>query len=110
MKKISGNSFIIKKEGEIYLDNLQLNEIVKRFKTPLLIFLESRIRENIRTFKDVFNLEFSNFQCYYSFKANYLYELCNIVLSEGVGAEVVGLPELKLALKLGFPSNKILVG
>jgi diaminopimelate decarboxylase len=110
MKNISGNSFIIKKEGEIYLDNLQLNEIIKRFKTPLLIFLENRIRENIRTFKDVFNLEFSNFQCYYSFKANYLYELCNIVLSEGVGAEVVGLPELKLALKLGFPSNKILVG
>ena len=110
MKKISGNSFIIKKKGEIYLDNLQLNEIVKRFKTPLLIFLENRIRENIRTFKDVFNSEFGNFQCYYSFKANYLYELCNIVLSEGVGAEVVGLPELKLALKLGFPSNKILVG
>jgi diaminopimelate decarboxylase len=110
MKKISGNSFIIKKKGEIYLDNLQLNEIVKRFKTPLLIFLENRIRENIRTFKDVFNSEFGNFQCYYSFKANYLYELCKIVLSEGVGAEVVGLPELKLALKLGFPSNKILVG
>ncbi|MFX0008577.1 MAG: alanine racemase, partial [Candidatus Hermodarchaeota archaeon] len=110
MKNISGNSFIIKKEGKIYLDNLQLNEIVKRFKTPLLIFLENRIRENIRTFKEVFNLEFGNFQCYYSFKANYLYDLCKIVLSEGVGAEVIGLPELKLALKLGFPSNKILVG
>jgi len=110
MKNISGNSFLIKKEGKIYLDDIQLDEIVEKFKTPLLIFLENRIRENIKTFNDVFNSVFGNFQCYYSFKANYLSELCKIVLSEGVGAEVIGLPELKLALKLGFPANKILVG
>ncbi|MFW9820473.1 MAG: diaminopimelate decarboxylase family protein [Candidatus Thorarchaeota archaeon] len=110
MKNISGNSFIIKKDGEVYLDEIDLKEIIKRFKTPLLVFLENRIRDNIKTFKKVFNSIFDNFQCYYSFKANFLSKLCKIILSEGVGAEVVGVPELKLALKLGFPSNKILVG
>ncbi|NVM37835.1 MAG: alanine racemase, partial [Candidatus Lokiarchaeota archaeon] len=49
-------------------------------------------------------------QCFYSFKANFLPEICKIVLSEGIGAEIIGLPELKLALKLGFPTNKIIVG
>jgi len=110
MRTISGNPYLIKEEGNIYLDDILLNEIVKRFKTPLLIFLENRIRDNIKTFNDVFNLEFDNFHCYYSFKANFLSEICKIVLSEGIGAEIIGLPELKLALKLGFPSDKIIVG
>jgi len=110
MRTISGNPYLIKEEGNIYLDDIPLNEIVKRFKTPLLIFLENRIRDNIKTFNNVFNLEFDNFHCYYSFKANFLSEICKIVLSEGIGAEIIGLPELKLALKLGFPSDKIIVG
>jgi diaminopimelate decarboxylase len=110
MKTISGNPYLIEKEGNIYLDNILLNDIIERFKTPLLIFLENRIKENIRTFTDVFNSEFDNFHCYYSFKANFLSEICKIVLSEKIGAEIVGLPELKLALKLGFPADKIIVG
>ncbi len=110
MKNISGNPIITKKEGKIYLDDIHLNDIVKRFKTPILIFLENRIRGNIKTFNNIFNSVFDDFQCYYSFKANYLSEICKIALSEGIGAEIVGLPELKLALKLGFPTNKILVG
>jgi len=110
MRTISGYPYLIKEEGNIYLDDIPLNEIVKRFKTPLLIFLEDRIRDNIKTFNNVFNLEFDNFHCYYSFKANFLSEICKIVLSEGIGAEIIGLPELKLALKLGFPSDKIIVG
>jgi diaminopimelate decarboxylase len=110
MKNISGNPFIIKKDGNIYLEDISLNEIVKRYKTPILIFLENRIRGNMKTFNNIFNSVFDDFRCYYSFKANYLSEICKIALSEGIGAEIVGLPELKLALKLGFPTNKILVG
>ncbi|MFW9900805.1 MAG: diaminopimelate decarboxylase family protein [Candidatus Thorarchaeota archaeon] len=110
MKKISGNPLIKKENDRVFLDSIPLNEIIKKFKTPVLIFLEKRIRNNIETFYNVFNSEFRNFQCFYSFKANFLPEICKIVLSEGIGAEIVGLPELKLALKLGFPCDKIIVG
>ncbi len=110
MKNISGNPFLHKESGNIFIDKLRLNEIIKRFKTPLLIFLENRIRDNIKTFNKVFRSEFENFHCFYSFKANFLSEICKIVLSEGIGAEIIGLPELNLALKIGFPSNKIIVG
>ena len=110
MKNISGNPFLQKESGKIFIDKLPLDEILNRFKTPLLIFLENRIRDNIKTFVDVFRSEFENFQCYYSFKSNFLPEICKIVLSEGIGAEIIGLPELNLALKLGFPSDKIIVG
>ncbi|MFX1569804.1 MAG: diaminopimelate decarboxylase family protein [Promethearchaeota archaeon] len=110
MKNISGNPFIKKDIDNIFLDSVTLNEIIKQFKTPVLVFLEKRIRNNIKRFYDVFNSEFRNFQCFYSFKANFLPEICKIVLSEGIGAEIVGLPELKLALKLGFPCDKIIIG
>ncbi|MCK4379629.1 MAG: hypothetical protein KAW51_00715 [Candidatus Lokiarchaeota archaeon] len=110
MKNISGNPFLQKESGKIFIEKVCLDEIFNRFKTPLLIFLENKIRTNIKTFDNVFRSEFENFQCFYSFKANFLPEICKIVLSEGIGAEVIGLPELKLALKLGFPTNKIIVG
>ena len=110
LKKISGNPYLNKKEGALLIDNVLLNEILKTYSTPLMIFLENRVRNNINTFRKVFKSIFNNFQCFYSFKANFLPEICNIVQSEGLGAELIGLPELKLALKLEFPPNKIIVG
>jgi len=110
LKKISGNPYLNKKEGELLIDNILLNEILKTYTTPLMIFLENRVRNNINSFRKVFKSVFNNFQCFYSFKANFLPEICNIVQSEGLGAELIGLPELKLALKLKFPPNKIIVG
>ncbi len=110
LKKISGNPYLNKKEGELLIDGILLNEILKTYATPLIIFLENRVRNNINTFNKVFKSVFNNFQCFYSFKANFLPEICNIIQSEGLGAELIGLPELKLALKLQFPPDKIIVG
>ncbi len=110
MKKISGNPFLKKEGGKILIDLIYLEDIIKKFKTPFLIFLENRIRDNIKSFIDVISSEFNDFECYYSFKANFLPDICNIICSERIGANVVGLPELKLALKIGFPPNKILAG
>ena len=110
LKKISGNPYLNKKEGELLIDSILLKEVLKTYTTPLIIFLENRVRNNINTFNKVFKAVFNNFQCFYSFKANFLPEICNIVQSEGLGAELIGLPELKLALKLQFPPDKIIVG
>jgi diaminopimelate decarboxylase len=110
MKKISGNPYLLRTNKKILIDSIPLNDLIEEYKTPLLIFLEERIRDNIKSFFNFFNEEFENFQCFYSLKANYLTEVCKIVCSEGIGAKAVGWPELKLALKLGFSPNKIIVG
>ena len=99
-----------KKDGDVLIDKISHHEILKTNTTPLIIFLENRIRNNITTFLKVFNSVFDNVQCFYSFKANFLPEICSIVQSEGLGAELIGLPELKLALRLKFPPSKIIVG
>ncbi len=110
LKRISGNPYLKKKEGALLIDEVLLNEILKTYTTPVIIFLENRVRNNINTFLKVFKSVFNNFQCLYSFKANFLPEICHLVQSEGLGAELIGLPELKLALKLQFPPDKIIVG
>ncbi|MFX0083786.1 MAG: diaminopimelate decarboxylase family protein [Candidatus Hodarchaeota archaeon] len=110
MNNISGNPYIIKKNREVHIDSLPLNKILEKYETPLLIFIEKRIRENINSFVNTFREEFENFQCFYSLKANYLPQICNIICSEGIGAKAVSLPELKLALEIGFSPDKIIVG
>ena len=60
MRNISGNPYLKKDNANIYLDSALLNDVIKRFETPLLIFLEKRIRDNIKTFLNVINSEFNN--------------------------------------------------
>ena len=110
MKKISGNSYLKKENGIVKIDSIVLDELINKFKTPFLIFIENRIRDNINSFKNIFNSIFENFHCFYSFKANFLPYICKIIESEGIGAEVIGLPELNLSLKIGFDPDKIIVG
>ncbi|MFX0188773.1 MAG: diaminopimelate decarboxylase family protein [Candidatus Hodarchaeota archaeon] len=112
MKKISGNPYLREKNGKVLVDLLSIDEFLDKFDTPLMIFLENRLKENLTTFKDVFGSIFNHkkFQAFYSLKANFLPDICKIICSEDLGAQIVGLPELKLALKVGFPTNKIIVG
>ncbi|MHA2037212.1 MAG: diaminopimelate decarboxylase family protein [Promethearchaeota archaeon] len=110
MKKISGNPYIIRKNGKLIIDALPLDDLLEKFETPLMVFIENRIRDNIKSFNNIFNEIFDNFQIYYSMKANYLPDICKIVNSENVGLKIVGLPELKLALKIGFLPGKIIIG
>ncbi|MHA2431532.1 MAG: alanine racemase [Promethearchaeota archaeon] len=110
MKKIAGNPYLIKEESDILIDSISLSNLLGRSKTPFFIFLENKIRDNVRTFSRVFKSHFGNIQVFYSFKANFLPEICKIIHSEGIGAELVGLPELKLALEIGFPPEKIIIG
>lgn len=110
MKIIAKNKYLYENNNKVFIDKVPIEEFLNRSPTPIMIFLENKLRENIRTFNNVFSSIFPNFKCFYSFKANFLREICEIVNSEKLGAEVIGLPELDLALKVGFPASKILVG
>lgn len=110
LKTIAGNKYILNKDNLITFDSVSLRTILEESKTPLMVLLENKIRDNIHTFNKIFKSVFSNYQGFYSFKANFLPEVCKIIQSEGVGAEIVGIPELNLALRLGYSSNKIIAG
>ncbi|GAG74926.1 unnamed protein product, partial [marine sediment metagenome] len=110
MKVIAGNPYLKKDQGKIYFDELEYSILEKDFSTPYYVFLENRIKDNINIFNSVFSSHFERYEGFYSFKANYLHEICRIIKEGNFGAEIISLPELELALTLNFPPNKIIVG
>lgn len=110
MKTIAGNPYLKKDQGKFYFDELEYSILEKDFSTPYFVFLENRIKDNINSFNDAFSSHFERYEGFYSFKANYLHEICRIVKEGNFGAEIISLPELELALDLNFSPNKIIVG
>lgn len=110
MKNIAGNRYLKEDGRKIYIDSLELNDLIKTFKTPFMVFIENRIRDNIHDFNEVFNSIFEKYEGFYSFKANYLFSILKIISSEGLGAEVISLPELNRAIKAGFSQEMTIVG
>jgi len=110
MKKLAGNPYLKVDTNKIFIDSVPLNELIEKFETPFMILIENRIRDNINTFKEIFNSVFSEFQCFYSIKSNYLESVLKIISSEDTGAELISLPELNTTLKAGFNPNKIILG
>ncbi|TFF98619.1 MAG: hypothetical protein EU547_00865 [Promethearchaeota archaeon] len=110
MKTLAGNPYLKTSENKLFLDKVNIKTLLDQFNTPLMIFIENRIRDNIRTFNEVFDNTFENYHGYYSTKANYLLTINRIISSEYLGAEIISLPELNLALKAGYSPNNIIVG
>lgn len=110
MKTLAGNPYLKVEDGNVSIDSITIKTILKDFETPLMIFIENRIRDNIRRFNRVFSDTFKNFRGYYSVKANYLPTINEIISSEDLGAEIISLPELNVALESGFPPEKIIAG
>jgi len=110
MNYIAGNPYLINENGVLLIDSVPVDVFFKENTTPFFIFIEKRIRDNVNTFREIFSSIFQEFECFYSFKANYLPEICKIIQSENIGAEIIGELEFNLALKLGFPPKKIILG
>ncbi len=110
MKIIAGNPYLSVNNNEILIDQVKLNDLLKEYQTPFMIFIENRLKDNIKTFNHVFNEHFENFKGYYSVKANFLSDICKLISSENFGAEIISLPELKLCLNYGFKPEDIIIG
>ncbi|MBY8981760.1 MAG: alanine racemase [Candidatus Lokiarchaeota archaeon] len=110
MKKISGNPYLRYNKKDILIDLVNLDDLLEKYQTPFMVFIENRIRDNIKTFNRVFNEHFDRFEGYYSIKANYLHSICNTIKEENFGVEIISLPELKLCQDIGFKHDKIIMG
>ncbi|MFX0141051.1 MAG: diaminopimelate decarboxylase family protein [Candidatus Hodarchaeota archaeon] len=108
--KISGNPIATIRQNEAYIDGFSTKSIVKKFGTPVFIYSENKIRSNCVDFLQIFQKFFRNPLVLYSFKANYLPQICEIIKSEGIGAEIVTAFELELAIKLKFNPKHIHLG
>lgn len=77
-------------------------------KTPYYIFYADDFIRNYHELEDTFRAVYENYQVAYSFKTNYVPAVLKIVLELGGYAEVVSDMEYELALKVGFPDDRII--
>ncbi|MHA1386337.1 MAG: diaminopimelate decarboxylase family protein [Candidatus Helarchaeota archaeon] len=108
--KISGNPIATIRLDEAFIDGFSAKNIVKEYDTPVFVYSENKIRMNCSKFLKIFNKYFNNLLVIYSFKANYLPQICDVIKAEGIGAETVTKFELESAIKLNFDPEKIQLG
>jgi diaminopimelate decarboxylase len=110
MKRLAGNPYLKVKGKITIIDSISINKLLNNYGTPLMVFLENRIRDNIKRFNGVFSSIFEHYRAFYSIKANYLPHINKIISTENIGAEIISLPELKVALEAEYPPEHIIVG
>lgn len=92
------------KESELYCEEVPARELAEEFDTPLYVYSKNQIVENFRAV-----VEAAGPRCTvcYALKANSNPAILKLLAEEGAGADVVSAGEIHLALKAGFPPEKI---
>ncbi len=100
------NHFYIK-ENKLYAENFLVEDLAKKYGTPLYIYSKNQILKNYREINLPLVSSKLDFLNCYAIKANSNPEILKILSEEGAGAEVSSGGELYLALKFGYLRNKI---
>ncbi len=87
------------------VEKVNFHRIAKKFGTPFYCYSYSKLKENINKFKENFK-SFSPLICF-AVKSNTNVNLIKEIKKFGLGADVVSLGELMIALKAGIKPNKI---
>lgn len=90
------------------MEKKTLVRLARKHGTPLYVYDEQRIRENLRRYSSAFTKRYSNSKIFYAYKANTNLAVCNILRQEGAGADTVSVGELKTALKVGLKPSQII--
>ena len=90
---------------KLFIEKIDLNKIAIKFKTPSYCYSHSKLKENIFKFKKSFK-SFNPLICF-AVKSNTNVNIIREIKKFGLGADVVSIGELMLALKAGINPNKI---
>ena len=96
------------KDGHLLFDNIYVEELVKKFDTPLYVISEKRIRDNYRRLHDALIQEYDKIRIFYAAKANSNLNVLKILQTEGAFLDAVSPGEVFLASKAGFSPERIL--
>jgi len=96
------------RDGELQIDGVSTIELAKKYGTPLYVMSESVIREKYRNMFHAMSSKYQKIRIFYAAKANTNLSVLRILRDEGAYVDSVSPGEVFLALKSGFPSEKIL--
>ena len=93
------------KKNSLYIENISIQRIAKKFGTPSYCYSLNKLKLNIRNFKKYF-ISINPLLCF-SVKSNSNFQILKEINKMGMGADVVSKGELIMALKSGISPKKI---
>ena len=91
---------------KLKIENINIQNIAKKFGTPAYCYSYKQLKENINNFKKNFK-SFSPLICF-AIKSNTNVNLIKEIKKFGLGADVVSMGELMMAIKAGINPKKII--
>ena len=89
----------------LVIEKIKVQDIAKKYGTPIYCYSYNQLKENINKFKKSFR-SFSPLICF-AIKSNTNVNLVKEIKKFGLGADVVSMGELMVALKAGIDPKKI---
>ena len=98
----------IDKHGKLSIGGCSIEELIKRYDSPLYILDEITLRNSCRAYKSALDKYYPGESLpIYASKANSSLFMSNLINSEGFGLDAVSEGELLTAIEGGVPNNKI---
>jgi len=91
--------------NKLTIEKVSIQNIAKKYGTPAYCYSYNQLKENISNFKKSFK-SFSPLVCF-AIKSNTNINLIREIKKTGLGADVVSIGELMMAIKAGINRNKI---
>ncbi len=94
------------KNNELYLEDVCINDIVKKYESPCYIYSKKMIEDNINKLKEVF--EDINIVFAFAAKVEGNLSILKILSDNGFGCDIVSVGELKRYMKVGGDTSKVM--
>lgn len=95
------------RNGELYIENVRVMDLVERYGTPLHVISSGRIRQKYGELHDASKEYWRDTLICYAYKANSTLAILKFLKELGAGAEVVSGGELYAARLIGVRPDKI---
>ncbi|MEZ5346992.1 MAG: diaminopimelate decarboxylase [Pyrinomonadaceae bacterium] len=104
----TSNTALEIKDDSLYIGGAAAKELVEKYDTPLFVFSEKRIKDNIRHLMNIEDVIDCKLKICYASKANSNLGVLGVVKDAGSSIEVNSGGELFIALKVGFDPEQII--
>lgn len=99
----------VHREPVTEIDGVSVSELTSTYGSPLFVFSEEEIRNNLHRWKQAFTTMIPHVKFSWSYKTNYLRGICQTFHDQGSLAEVVSEMEYTKARALGVSGSDIVV-
>ena len=90
------------------IDGVSVNELTQKYGSPIFVFSQRQIEEKYNTLYSAFSSRYPDVTFGWSYKTNYLNEICKVFHNLGSIAEVVSEFEYQKARALGIEGKDII--